>query len=153
MHPSSSYLLSSDGDYNWSTLTPTSSGGFIYHPQYNKFYTISMYHQIHCLNALRRYIAQGMTTRANLHLTNEVLSHTNHCLDYLRQALLCQGDTTLEPVHEILVPADVSRNVTEHLDLVSQGWNVIHRCKDWTVVREYAEENWKSWPDEYKDRS
>jgi hypothetical protein len=29
-------------------------------------------------------------------LTQEVAHHSAHCFDYIRQALMCAGDTTLE---------------------------------------------------------
>ncbi|KAG7097762.1 hypothetical protein E1B28_005083 [Marasmius oreades] len=145
--PSLNYPVSSDGDRNWTTLVPPLSSGFIYHPRTQQFYSVSLYHQLHCLNALRKYISRG----PELRLDDEVVTHTGHCLDYLREALLCHSDTTLEPVHDIIVPPDDRKNTSQHTDKVAQGWNVLHRCKDWAVVRRYLEDNWRSWPPEHRD--
>ena len=46
--------------------------------------------------------------------------HIQHCLDYLRQSLMCHGDTTLEP-------DDVGING-------AHGFGIQHVCKSWTQV-------------------
>lgn len=51
--------------------------------------------------------------------------HAGHCFDYLRQAIACAVDTTLEPRDEV------------HSGV--QGWGVEHRCRNFEAVREWAE--------------
>jgi hypothetical protein len=46
--------------------------------------------------------------------------HIQHCLDYLRQSLMCHADTTLEP-------DDVGING-------AHGFGVRHNCKDWNQL-------------------
>ncbi|KAJ7454050.1 hypothetical protein B0H11DRAFT_1740818 [Mycena galericulata] len=146
---STHYELNSSHDENWSSLTPPHSGGFIFHPLTETFYAVSLYHQLHCLNSLRKNIAKG----PQLTLTPGLIAHANHCLDYLREALLCHADTTLEPVQNVYVDEGISEgnHPRGHIDQVAMGWGVDHRCYDWTFVREYLEHNYSKWPKEYQD--
>jgi hypothetical protein len=54
-------------------------------------------------------------------------SHMEHCFDYLRQALACAADSTLE-----------KRNST-----ISgvRGWGVTHQCRDYDSLKRWTEEN------------
>jgi len=149
------YSLNSSDDDDWSTLIPRLSSGFLLHPTTGKFYAVSLYHQLHCLDALRKYIAKGDA----LVLTPGTVAHSDHCLDYLRQALLCHADTTLEPVRNVTVhvvspagTADAGKT-QDHIDQVAMGWDVSHRCRDWTAVRTYLEENYFLWPESYAGKS
>lgn len=90
-------------------------------------------------------------------LSYAVTSHAEHCLDYLREALLCYSDTTLEPVEEVRVDengvaADES-STNVHIDQVAMGWGVTHRCRDWSALRDYMSDNWNVWPEEYRHAS
>ena len=59
---SENFGLSPTFDDQWSNLTPKQTMGFIFHPKTKKFYSVAFYHQIHCLNAIRKYVAQGRST-------------------------------------------------------------------------------------------
>jgi hypothetical protein len=50
------------------------------------------------------------------------LEHVAHCFDYLRQALMCAGDMTIE--HSMMEPLGQKRVTTD-------GWGVEHQCSDW----------------------
>ena len=52
--------------------------------------------------------------------------HLRHCFDYLRQALLCAADSTLEPWSEEL------GGVT--------GWGVERVCRDYGELKGWVEE-------------
>lgn len=54
--------------------------------------------------------------------------HVRHCLDLLRQTLLCHADTTVEVVDQ------VKRGVS--------GFGVEHQCRDWEQLKEWTEK----WP-------
>lgn len=59
--------------------------------------------------------------------------HIFHCFDYLRQAVMCHGDTALEGADEY--------GVAEGTDVMSHGTYGIgttHLCKDWDALYEYA---------------
>ncbi|EJP70448.1 uncharacterized protein BBA_00078 [Beauveria bassiana ARSEF 2860] len=83
-------------------------------------YGISMFHQIHCLVAIR--------TAIRTRTFND--QHLDHCLDYLRQAIMCTGDTTLE-----MVIKDDSGEFKAEID----GWGTVHECRSWHMLFEFAE--------------
>lgn len=56
---SENFGLNSTFDAQWSNLTPKQTMGFVFHPKAKEFYSVAFYHQIHCLNALRKYVAEG----------------------------------------------------------------------------------------------
>jgi hypothetical protein len=53
------------------------------------------------------------------------VEHTGHCFDYLRQALMCAADMTLEWAAEV-----PSGKVPFTVD----GWGITHQCKNWNEV-------------------
>ncbi len=63
--------------------------------------TLDVFHQIHCVNALRR-IAYGTYYNSSQgspdHMTKAEL-HINHCVDILLQALQCSGNANLITMH------------------------------------------------------
>lgn len=46
--------------------------------------------------------------------------HITHCLEYLRHAIMCAGDTTLEPFTPDL------------------GLDISHKCRDWDAIFDFA---------------
>lgn len=64
------------------------------------------------------------------------LDHVTHCFDYLRQAIMCSGDTTLE--ESTIVPGlDVGGIPTRNTD----GWGMTHLCRDWEIIWEFARDH------------
>lgn len=49
--------------------------------------------------------------------------HIPHCVEYLRQAVMCNADLTLEKPED---PESYPQRVT--------GWGNTHRCRDWDAV-------------------
>jgi hypothetical protein len=104
---------------------------------------LSSFHQLHCLvrpfihpsslnptsltplpkkqSYLVRHFQQGY---GGTNLTREVAHHSAHCFDYIRQALMCAGDTTLEGKTE-----------------AGPGWGSVHECVDYDALLEWANEN------------
>jgi hypothetical protein len=78
-----------------------------------------MFHQIHCLQMIRVALIHG---------PNE---HSGHCLNFLRQAILCNSDITLDP---LLDDSDGAMAATD-------GLGVTHICRDWLQVYDYVAEN------------
>lgn len=72
--------------------------------KYGEIYSVSMYHQLHCLGLLRQNYWRVLDAiGANDHVALEAEyekqtanAHTGHCFDYIRQGLQCAGDMTLE---------------------------------------------------------
>lgn len=65
------------------------------------------------------------------HPANVDLAHNNHCYEYIRQAILCAGDMTLEP-------AEVEGGKRAHS---VDGWGVVHQCRNFDSVFEFAEKH------------
>ncbi|VBB79394.1 Putative protein of unknown function [Podospora comata] len=95
-------------------------------------YSVAVFHQLHCL--------QMIMTRYNSLVTGDVKykrmqgydddhSHINHCFGYLRQSLMCCGDTALEGQNP----------ETEGQKVETDGMGVVHMCKDFQVVVEWVE--------------
>ena len=80
------------GDLEWRALVPA-NGTIHLGPEQDPF-TISMFHQLRCLDVIRTEL---LSTRGlNSPLPPSELSH--HCFNYLRQTVLCRADTTLVQV-------------------------------------------------------
>ncbi|KAK0648123.1 hypothetical protein B0T16DRAFT_407752 [Cercophora newfieldiana] len=58
--------------------------------------------------------------------------HIYHCFDYIRQAIMCAGDTALEKARTM----DGGR-VVRGVD----GWGVEHQCRDWDAIFQWAQEH------------
>ncbi|KAG2033993.1 hypothetical protein BDR03DRAFT_901864 [Suillus americanus] len=110
-----------DGRAEWASLTP--GNGLVYlgerpgHP-----FSISMFHQLRCLNILREDIV-GKSSNAAL---------SRHCLNYLRQMIMCRGDAQLE---NILL---ASKENSSQPFFVRPGTYV---CSDWNFVLEEVKKN------------
>lgn len=106
--------------------------------RYGQVYDISMWHQLHCLSHMRTYMftMQASFNRTNAQQVFDVLlapqaEHMLHCFDYLRQAIMCAGDMTLEwPSTE----PDGRR-------FAVNGWGIEHKCRDWDTMADYVEQH------------
>ena len=79
-------------DLEWRALVP--ANGTIYLGHERRPFTISMFHQLRCLDVIRTELlsTRGLSTP----LPPSELSR--HCFNYLRQTALCHADTTLVQV-------------------------------------------------------
>ncbi|KAI0649024.1 hypothetical protein C8Q79DRAFT_487858 [Trametes meyenii] len=113
------------GALEWDSTLPR--GGTILHlgPDLRPF-TLSMFHQLRCLNIVREAIVEIPHDSS---LEPKDFRLLQHCMDYLRQAVMCRADQRLESVRAI-----VGGRVT-----VS---DITHSCRDWTAVYEAAEVNY-----------
>ncbi|GJE92373.1 hypothetical protein PsYK624_085270 [Phanerochaete sordida] len=87
-------------------------------------YTVSMMHQLRCLDQIRQDLTQPKYSRE--------IGRTRHCMNYLRETLMCRGDTMLDAyqyTHKIK-PVRV---------------DVIRRCHDWREVYQNVAENQRGW--------
>ncbi|KAI1113184.1 hypothetical protein F5Y14DRAFT_226701 [Nemania sp. NC0429] len=119
----------------WESLIPKGRG-FVEVDSSGKKerYCVSVFHQLHCLDMLRRgYHAALELARNNTpiaegeqpHVDTMALPHTQHCFDYIRQGLMCAADPTLEKRN------DTIGGVT--------GWGTSHQCRDFNALQEWAE--------------
>ncbi|KAI0060025.1 hypothetical protein BV25DRAFT_1828454 [Artomyces pyxidatus] len=126
-------LNGTQGWAEWNNMHPPGRGALYLGESYWP-YQVSMWHQIHCLGHLRALIANG----------DDGSEHTEHCFHYLRKALLCGGDTTLEEVGQ--------GTVLEGQRQTATGEHIVHTCKDWSQVYEWHAEEHEKWTPEMEQR-
>lgn len=113
------YALDSEvGAAQWAALVPP-DGGVIRIPGVEMPLTISMFHQLRCLDNIRTALVQNQTFPGPV---------TTHCMNYIRQMILCRADLYLENVRD-----------TKALHVVDMMGE--RTCKDWTKVYAAVEEN------------
>jgi hypothetical protein len=78
--------------------------------------------------ALRHGIYDQWNETAHSHMKPH---HNRHCLEYLRQSIMCNGDTNIE-----------YRVVSESGVKETPGWDV-KRCRDYNKIQEWAQE-WRA---------
>ena len=112
-----------DSDAEWSRLIPPR--GHLVHLRNEtgeiKKYTVTLLHQFKCLDVIRRQYNGPPTTPLS--------PLTIHCMNYLRQTLLCHLNLGLESVRNVV------GTVASTYDLV---------CNDWTQLYEEVERNQKA---------
>jgi hypothetical protein len=64
----------------------------------------------------------------HVHYGLNLTDHIPHCFDYIRQGIMCAGDTALEH----------SNFHDGHHDFL--GWDVKHVCRDYDTIVEWARE-------------
>ncbi|KAK4209262.1 hypothetical protein QBC37DRAFT_294967 [Rhypophila decipiens] len=90
--------------------------------EHAKVYGVSMFHQLHCLNFLRyAYYPETVEDFP----PDEVEFHRDHCLDYIRQGIMCAGDFTLEPLTEVGI----------------NGMGATHQCRSFERMFSWAYEH------------
>ncbi|KAH8881481.1 hypothetical protein GQ53DRAFT_788029 [Thozetella sp. PMI_491] len=115
----------------WAGLLPASTG---WGKPGEVFSATSMTHQLHCLFMMGRIFSAMLMNQTETlpshFLPNDWEWHFMHCIDYMRQSVMCSADVTLEP-HQPDEPQD-----TGPLD---GGWNGRHVCKNYGQVIDYLE--------------
>ncbi len=94
----------------WLSLASPGYGYVRLGPDDRTFVT-SMFHEIHCLRMLNRAFSK---------MYGATPAHLKHCLNYIRQNILCSPDLTLEP------------GDFEQRDFEVERTSGVHMCKDWT---------------------
>ncbi|RDA89722.1 hypothetical protein CP533_6849 [Ophiocordyceps camponoti-saundersi (nom. inval.)] len=85
---------------------------------------IAVFHQLHCL-----YMTYAAYWDARGGKFEEIPPrHLIHCWDYLRQSIMCAGDTSLEWVSE-----------HQPLPNATTGWGFQHTCKNFDAIYDWAE--------------
>ncbi|CAJ2501379.1 Uu.00g042320.m01.CDS01 [Anthostomella pinea] len=102
----------------WKTLFPG------WGTDVETFSTTTMTHQLHCLFMMARIYA-GFRQGTPEILPKDHESHYLHCVDYLRQGIMCSGDLATEP-HK---PNDSDDNGP-----LDGSWGGLHVCKDYRQV-------------------
>ncbi|KAF2245314.1 hypothetical protein BU26DRAFT_384158, partial [Trematosphaeria pertusa] len=114
---------SNASDAAWSSLYPKGGTFFSHAPEVPTRSTLSVFHQLHCLDAIRQayYLAYDAATAGDQlgkddvpEMVEEV--HIRHCVELLRVSLMCVADRTIEKKNEM-------GGVT--------GFGTEHKCADY----------------------
>ncbi|KAF2176821.1 hypothetical protein K469DRAFT_605769, partial [Zopfia rhizophila CBS 207.26] len=110
-------------DAAWESLYPKLGTFFTHAPAIPSRSTFSVFHQLHCLDGIRHAYWQAMNAALDGKQLSEKdflmmssPSHVRHCIDLLRQGLMCNADRTIEV-------KDDKGGVL--------GFGTTHHCVDW----------------------
>ncbi|EFW99190.1 hypothetical protein CMQ_5611 [Grosmannia clavigera kw1407] len=118
--------------FEWRSIRPPGRG-FVFLGEERLPFGVSMWHQIHCLDHIRGVLVNG----------DDGSDHTAHCFHYLRQAILCAADTTLEPGGRAMK--------LPNGDIVAPDHGDVHMCRDWRQVYDWMADQYKLWtPDMFE---
>ncbi|KAJ7452806.1 hypothetical protein FB451DRAFT_1409109 [Mycena latifolia] len=97
---------------------------------------LGVFHELHCLNKIRMALDPDYYPEARVSTTSNFIPsqkdatlHISHCLDYLRQAAMCHGDTSA-----VVLQWDYSENK------VKTAVNVAHTCRKFDKLQDWAKE-------------
>lgn len=114
-------LNSSTTDAEWAAMIPP-NGGIVYVGPTRQPFMPSIFHQLRCLNIIRQtYVAKEGAS-------DELQSLSRHCMNYLRQMIMCRANLRLEPVVDPFGAHAVD------------PWGKL-TCKDWRAVYAAHERN------------
>ncbi|PBK95940.1 hypothetical protein ARMGADRAFT_989848 [Armillaria gallica] len=125
------YTLDTElGISEWDSLLPVGSGMIHLGPDQRPF-SISMFHQLRCLNIIRAGLMDSQKV-ADAQLLQ-------HCMNYLRQMVLCRADGQLQSVRR-----STGGSVT--------AWSQPRACRNWRTVYDAAEVNFRNYKQDTEDR-
>ncbi|TGO80066.1 hypothetical protein BPOR_1827g00020 [Botrytis porri] len=116
----------------WNSLFPLNDGFFEHLDVGPDPVTFAVFHQLHCLDGIRHaywLIRNGNHSEGgnSSHAENSANARVQHCLEYLRQSLMCTADTTVEPVGR-----------GSKGKAIVQGFGTQHLCKDFHQLIEWT---------------
>ncbi|KZV89602.1 hypothetical protein EXIGLDRAFT_140466 [Exidia glandulosa HHB12029] len=116
---------SPEADAEWELLAPQRG---IVHVD-GQPYLLGVFHQMRCLDVVRRSIRDAHRTPSTpVNVSTPAGAQARHCLQYLRQMILCRANSRLE----VAVGIYEEHNVHFDVDYV---------CKDWSAVYAAAADN------------
>ncbi|KZV85749.1 hypothetical protein EXIGLDRAFT_681570 [Exidia glandulosa HHB12029] len=111
------------GLIEWNSTLPL-GGGMLHLGPHQRLFSVSMFHQLRCLDVIGRELLE----RSETAVPAEPTALARHCMNYLRVMVLCRSDTRLESAYNIVGPRIVTSSIT-------------HTCNDWSAVYAAAEDN------------
>ncbi|KAL0934572.1 uncharacterized protein CTRU02_211371 [Colletotrichum truncatum] len=101
---------------------------------------VEVFHHLHCLNMLRQYIWRDsypeniIPSLLKLNSPEVARNHTNHCIDTLRQALMCTGDVTPYLVYKTEVSVESKSPIRE-------DFQASHKCRKFPKLLDWMMKN------------
>ncbi|KAH8724167.1 hypothetical protein GQ44DRAFT_740603 [Phaeosphaeriaceae sp. PMI808] len=95
-------------------------------------YSIAVYHELHCLMHIAFFMDKLIMKIRNKDFTMDEgeIGHNDHCFNYLRNAVMCCGDTTLE--------GQSQAKMFEHV-AGTDGTGAVHVCRNFDEIFAWAE--------------
>lgn len=118
-------IFEPEAEEEWATNQVEGGRGYVRLGLEKRGFAVSMFHQLHCLRVIRWALSGHYEAYAR--------GHVQHCLNYLRQQILCSPDLTLEPADILTRDHNIERT------------GAIHVCKDWRVLYGDLEVNYEEW--------
>ncbi|EED12773.1 conserved hypothetical protein [Talaromyces stipitatus ATCC 10500] len=100
--------------------------------------SLSIYHSLHCLKKIKRMMFKEhyYANKDETSMAREE-KHADHCVEYIRESLMCQPDLSMVTFRWI-------NNTAQHQDpaeFYPTNFDVdIHRCADWQHLDQWAGE-------------
>ncbi|KAF7856950.1 hypothetical protein EAF04_009710 [Stromatinia cepivora] len=88
-------------------------------------YQIDMFHSIHCVYRLRNLL----TSSLSLEEWPRNDEHTLHCLDYMREQLMCNSDLLLQATDDLILFKKNNGHVCRDSDAI-MTWAIAHHWED-----------------------
>ncbi|WPH02707.1 Hypothetical protein R9X50_00557500 [Acrodontium crateriforme] len=89
--------------------------------------SFDVFHQLHCVDLLRKGIRRDYYDKHEGSFAGAsekiVHGHLEHCVEILRQTLMCHGDTSL-----------LTYNWVKGREMPYPNFNTLHVCKDWDAL-------------------
>jgi hypothetical protein len=116
---------------SWQSLLPLGRG-FVYASDRDdnppQQYSVAAFHQYHCVHLLQRIFHRSIND--SLSITSEDQEHFYHCVDYVRQTVMCLADPSLDRVTE---DSETPGRV------LNSGWGDTHVCRDFGALKRWTE--------------
>ncbi|KAF9220030.1 hypothetical protein BS17DRAFT_358952 [Gyrodon lividus] len=84
---------------------------------------IDVYHQIHCLDLLRKYLRRDYYAPFDVSFGSKLRPHLGHCVEIIRQKLMCTADLTMVTYDWVQGLADPYPNLS-----------TVHQCVDYEKI-------------------
>ncbi|KAF8902247.1 hypothetical protein CPB84DRAFT_1678951 [Gymnopilus junonius] len=110
------------GIAEWGAQAP--GNGVVHLGPHRQPYTVAMIHQLKCLDIIREEMVRNRSSTES----STPSPSTRHCLNYIRQMVMCHGDLELE-----------SFQFASHKNPID--WHGVYECKDWEAVYNAVKEN------------
>lgn len=91
-------------------------------------------HSLHCLNAIRKHLDMDYYANSMTLPPEYRRMHIDHCVDHLRQALLCHGDLTPVTMKPVVANSSLPYGVTFYLGQTERE----HTCRSAEALRDWV---------------
>ncbi|KAL0937293.1 uncharacterized protein CTRU02_207024 [Colletotrichum truncatum] len=101
---------------------------------------LDVWHELHCLNDLRKLLypevygglLEVTLSNGTINRDTDAFRHWDHCVDSIRQTLMCHSDVSPIPFH-VNVPANIG---------IFPRLATTHTCRNFTKIQEWAKDRW-----------